>query len=105
MTQVNGMWKRLATACMLLAMPALAWAQSADPKPWQMNMGKGVTVFLTSHILEIVERLVQSFGIIVEGRIVCSQTVEETLKAGESLEDLFFKHVVRGNTEQLEWIG
>ncbi|MEL1263271.1 cytochrome c oxidase subunit II [Pseudoxanthomonas putridarboris] len=43
MTQVNGMWKRLTTACMLLAMPALAWAQSADPKPWQLNMGKGVT--------------------------------------------------------------
>jgi len=43
MTQVNGMWKRLATACTLLAMPALAWAQSADPKPWQLNMGRGVT--------------------------------------------------------------
>ena len=43
MTQVNGMWKRLMTACTLLAMPALAWAQSADPKPWQLNMGKGVT--------------------------------------------------------------
>ncbi|HYG08213.1 MAG TPA: cytochrome c oxidase subunit II [Stenotrophomonas sp.] len=25
-----------------LAMP-LAWAQSADPKPWQLNMGRGVT--------------------------------------------------------------
>lgn len=24
-------------------MPALAWAQAADPKPWQLNMGKGVT--------------------------------------------------------------
>ncbi|MGH8464777.1 MAG: cytochrome c oxidase subunit II, partial [Pseudomonas sp.] len=23
--------------------PALAWAQAADPKPWQLNMGKGVT--------------------------------------------------------------
>ena len=21
--------------------PALAWAQAADPKPWQLNMGKG----------------------------------------------------------------
>ncbi|SOD55446.1 cytochrome c oxidase subunit 2 [Pseudoxanthomonas wuyuanensis] len=31
------------TASMLLAMPALAWAQSADPKPWQLNMGRGVT--------------------------------------------------------------
>ena len=68
-------------------------------------VSKGVTVFLTSHILEIVERLVQSFAIIVDGRIVCSQTVEETLKAGDSLEDLFFKHVVRGETGQLEWIG
>ncbi|MCF7752038.1 cytochrome c oxidase subunit II [Bacillus subtilis subsp. subtilis] len=26
-----------------LLAPALAWAQSADPKPWQLNMGKGVT--------------------------------------------------------------
>jgi cytochrome c oxidase subunit 2 len=43
MTQVNGYWKRLMGACMLLAMPALAWAQSADPKPWQLNMGRGVT--------------------------------------------------------------
>lgn len=24
-------------------LPAWAWAQSADPKPWQLNMGKGVT--------------------------------------------------------------
>ncbi len=23
--------------------PAWAWAQAADPKPWQLNMGKGVT--------------------------------------------------------------
>ncbi len=30
-------------ACALLAAPALAWAQSADPKPWQLNMGRGVT--------------------------------------------------------------
>ncbi|KAF1720478.1 cytochrome c oxidase subunit II [Pseudoxanthomonas wuyuanensis] len=43
MTQVNRFWKRLMTASMLLAMPALAWAQSADPKPWQLNMGRGVT--------------------------------------------------------------
>jgi len=43
MTQVNGYWKRLMAVCALLAMPALAWAQSADPKPWQLNMGRGVT--------------------------------------------------------------
>src|SRR5204862_3889016 len=33
--------------------------------------GKGVTIFITSHILEIVERLVHSFAIIVSGEIVC----------------------------------
>jgi ABC-2 type transport system ATP-binding protein len=67
--------------------------------------GKGVTVFLTSHILEVVERLVQSFAIIVSGEIVCCQSVEETLRSGDTLEDLFFKHVVRNKAEDLEWIG
>ena len=67
--------------------------------------GKGVTVFLTSHILEVVERLVESFAIIVAGEIVCSQTMDETLRSGETLEDLFFRHVVRTKAEELEWIG
>lgn len=67
--------------------------------------GRGVTVFLTSHILEVVERLVQSFAIIVSGEIVCSQTVEDTLRAGDTLEELFFRHVVRYKAEDLEWIG
>lgn len=66
---------------------------------------KGVTVFLTSHILEVVERLVDSFAIIVSGGIVCSQTIEETLSGGETLEDLFFRHVVRPHSKELEWIG
>ena len=67
--------------------------------------GKGVTVFLTSHVLEVVERIVQSFAIIVAGEIVCTQTMEETLSGGETLEDLFFKHVVRNKAAELEWIG
>jgi len=67
--------------------------------------GKGATIFLTSHILEVVERLVGSFAIIVSGEIVCSQTVEETLRSGQTLEDLFFKHVRRPRVEELEWIG
>jgi ABC-2 type transport system ATP-binding protein len=67
--------------------------------------GKGVTIFLTSHILEIVERLVESFAIIVDGEIVCSQTVEETLRAGQTIEDLFLNRVRRNKVEQIEWIG
>ncbi len=34
--------KTVMSGAALLA-PALAWAQAADPKPWQLNMGKGVT--------------------------------------------------------------
>ncbi len=45
--QAKGFFKRvtrsLGAACALLLAPALAWAQSADPKPWQLNMGRGVT--------------------------------------------------------------
>ena len=44
--QANVFFRRvtrsMVAACALLA-PAMAWAQSADPKPWQLNMGKGVT--------------------------------------------------------------
>jgi len=43
MTQVNKLLKRLITACTLLAMPVLGWAQPTDPQPWQLNMGRGVT--------------------------------------------------------------
>ncbi|MBP3983737.1 cytochrome c oxidase subunit II [Pseudoxanthomonas helianthi] len=42
MTQMNGWGKRLTALGMWLA-PALAFAQSADPKEWQLNMGRGVT--------------------------------------------------------------
>ncbi|WP_282262163.1 cytochrome c oxidase subunit II [Stenotrophomonas sp. PS02301] len=34
--------KSVLSGVALLA-PAMAWAQAADPKPWQLNMGKGVT--------------------------------------------------------------
>lgn len=34
--------KSVLSGAALLA-PAMAWAQAADPKPWQLNMGKGVT--------------------------------------------------------------
>ncbi len=38
-----GRFKQWAAGIAAMAMPVLALAQSADPKPWQLNMGKGVT--------------------------------------------------------------
>src|SRR5690606_34370649 len=43
MMQAKGWWKRWLAAGALLVAPVLAWAQSADPHRWQLNMGRGVT--------------------------------------------------------------
>ncbi len=66
---------------------------------------KGITIFLTSHILEVAERLIESFAIIVGGEIVCRQTIEETIQSGRSLDDVYFQYVEKPDVENLEWIG
>ena len=66
---------------------------------------RGITILLTSHILEVVERLVHSFAVIVRGEIACSQTIQETLRAGQTLEDIYFQYVERRAVEEFEWIG
>ena len=67
--------------------------------------GKGITIFLTSHILEVVERLVHSFAVIRHGEVVCSHTMKEITGAGQTLEDVYFQHVERRGVEEFEWIG
>ena len=66
---------------------------------------RGVTIFLTSHILEVVERLVHSFAVIVQGQVVCDQSMEETIRSGRTLEDIYFQFVERRMVEDFEWIG
>jgi ABC-2 type transport system ATP-binding protein len=70
-----------------------------------MMAEKGVTIFLTSHILEVVERLVHSFAVIVHGEVACTQTMDETLQSGRTLEDVYFQHVQRRTVADFEWIG
>jgi ABC-2 type transport system ATP-binding protein len=111
-----GMRKKCSLAMALLHNPSVLFLdepfEGIDPVASRnikdlllLMAGKGVTIFLTSHILEVVERLVTDFAIIVAGEIVCTQSVAETLRSGETLEDLFFKHVVRRDVKDLEWIG
>jgi hypothetical protein len=52
-----------------------------------------------------VERLVHSYAVIVHGELVCSQTMEETLRSGRTLEDVYFRYVQRRTVEKFEWIG
>jgi ABC-2 type transport system ATP-binding protein len=47
----------------------------------QRMIARGATVFLTSHVLEIVERLCTHVGIIHRGRLVAQGSIEE-LRAG-----------------------
>lgn len=66
---------------------------------------RGATVFLTSHVLEVVERLCDRIAIIHEGRIACSGTLEELRAGGESLEDVFVRIVgAESQLERLDWL-
>ena len=66
---------------------------------------RGATIFLTSHVLEVVERLCDHIAIINDGRIVTSGTLEELRAGGESLEDAFVRIVGAGRSrESLEWL-
>jgi len=47
----------------------------------QRMIARGATIFLTSHVLEIVERLCSHVGIIHRGRLVAQGSIEE-LRAG-----------------------
>jgi len=77
---------------------------------------RGVTIFLTSHVLEIVERLCSHVGIIHKGRLVAQGSMEE-LRAGvpgeagekKSLEQIFLSIVGQSGAgqvrlEELTWL-
>ena len=72
---------------------------------------KGVTLFFTSHVLDVVERLCDEVAIIDRGRIVAQGSLDQirsqrALAGDASLEDVFLKlveaDVQRGD---LSWIG
>jgi len=57
------------------------------------HVAKGGTVILTTHILEVAERLAQRIGIIREGRLIAEGTLDELRErtTGSSLEDVFLQ--------------
>src|SRR6201987_3230098 len=76
---------------------------------------RGTTIFLTSHVLEIVERLCSHVAIIHKGRLVAQGSMEQ-LRAGVpsvegrklTLEDIFLSVVGQGadraQLEELSWL-
>jgi ABC-2 type transport system ATP-binding protein len=73
--------------------------------------GKGVTLFFTSHVLDVVERLCEEVAIIDRGRIVAQGTLEQIRAQREvgrdaTLEDVFLKLVAADvRREDLSWIA
>ena len=66
---------------------------------------RGATVFLTSHVLEVVERLSDRIAIINHGRIVTAGTLEELRSGDESLEDVFVRVLgAERQLERLDWL-
>jgi ABC-2 type transport system ATP-binding protein len=72
----------------------------------QSLQARGVTLILTSHILEIVERLCPLIAILDEGRLKGFGTLEELRgeKDGQSLESLFVSLVGGAQDGSLSWL-
>jgi ABC-2 type transport system ATP-binding protein len=68
-------------------------------------VNRGATVFLTSHVLEIVEKLCSDVGIIARGQLVHQGTMAELRRDG-SLEDKFLAVVGDDSQERqkLSWL-
>ena len=70
----------------------------------------GTTIFFSSHIMEVVERLCTRVGIIADGRLVAEGTLADLrARAGQAgdatLEDVFLKVIGAGKREGgLEWL-
>jgi ABC-2 type transport system ATP-binding protein len=97
----HGMKKKLALAAALLPNPDLLFLdepfEGVDVVTSRVirdllkgYVARGSTVFLTSHVLEIVEKLCTHVGIIVKGELVEQASLEE-LRQGGSLEDRFLE--------------
>ncbi|HKT48632.1 MAG TPA: ABC transporter ATP-binding protein [Candidatus Acidoferrales bacterium] len=114
----HGMQKKLALAAAVIHGPRIlfldepfegvdALAAGALKSLLARMTARGVTIFLTSHVLEIVERLCSHVAIIDKGRLVAQGSLED-LRAGVStvdsgratLEQIFLSIVGQDGTQQ-----
>src|SRR5205807_8646518 len=136
----HGMQKKLAMAAAVIHGPKVlfldepfegvdAIASGTLKAMLQGMIARGATIFLTSHVLEIVERLCSHVAIIHEGRLVAQGSLEElragveaqtpaTSNAGRddvsapsrekmTLEQIFLRSVggSRRTEQELSWLG
>jgi ABC-2 type transport system ATP-binding protein len=133
----HGMKKKLSLACALIHRPEILFLDepfegidaiaSRTLKDLLSRLtARGLTVFLTSHVLEIVERLCSDIAIISQGKLLAAGSLDE-LRKGIQLEDdsqqaglagqsgpisleEYFIHIVggersTGEEEVLQWLA
>src|SRR5450432_3665743 len=113
----KGMRKRVAMAAALIHRPELFLMdepfEGVDAVGARLmkdilleQVAHGATIFLTSHVLEVVERLFDRVAIIHDGRLAVDDSMENLRSGGsETLEDIFVRIVGGGRTrETLEWL-
>lgn len=126
----HGMKKKLSLACALIHRPEILFLDepfegidaiaSRTLKDLLSRLtARGLTVFLSSHVLEIVERLCSDIAIIAQGKLLAAGSLDE-LRQGIQLEDEgkqsgpisledYFIHIVggersTGEEEVLQWL-
>jgi ABC-2 type transport system ATP-binding protein len=113
----HGMKKKVALAAALLHGPRVLFLdepfEGIDPisarvmrDVLERDVKGGATVILSSHVMELVEKICDRVGIIHQGRLIVSGTLDE-VRAGRSLEEKFLDAVGAGHVgkENLEWLG
>jgi ABC-2 type transport system ATP-binding protein len=111
----HGMKQKVALAGALLHDPAVIFLDEPtvglDPKSARQMKDtlrglrdKGVTVFLTTHILEIAEQLADRVGIINQGRLIALGTMDQLRAIDQhkdvSLEDIFLRLTQEAEEEE-----
>jgi ABC-2 type transport system ATP-binding protein len=112
----KGMRKRLAMAASLIHRPDLFLMdepfEGVDAVGARLmkeilldQVRRGATVFLTSHVLEVVERLCDRVAIIHQGTLVMDSAMSELRTGAETLEDIFVRAVGGARAaEALDWL-
>ncbi len=110
-----GMTKKIALASALIHAPRLLVLdepfESVDPISaanirdiLDRYVSSGGTVIVSSHVMDLVQRMCDHVAVVAGGRVLAAGTVEE-VRAGASLEDRFVQLVGgRNHTEGLEWL-
>ena len=128
----HGMQKKLALAAAVIHAPKIlfldepfegvdAIAAGTLKQMLQGMIARGATIFLTSHVLEIVERLCTHVAIINHGQLIANGSLEElragvhtqadseTASAKLTLEEIFIRVIGRQDgtvsEQELSWLG